>query len=75
MKFNFKISNIEVADVKVGDVEVSTEFSINEMIAMRKEAEIFIEKMPRYLQQLATGYKTFVELDNEIEEFEEKFNK
>ena len=72
MKFNFKLSNIEVNDIKIGEVEVKTEFSINEMIAIRKETEIVLEKMPRYLQQLATAYKTFVELDNEIDEFEKE---
>ena len=75
MKFDFKLSNIEVNDIKIGEVEVKTEFSINEMIAMRKETEIVLEKMPRYLQQLATAYKAFVELDNEIDEFEKEYSR
>lgn len=70
MKFNFKISNVEVAEVKIGSVEVETEFSINEMIAMRREAENFVEKMPVYLEQLAEGYKKFLELDEEVETIE-----
>lgn len=67
MKFNFKISNVEVAEVKIGSVEVETEFSINEMIAMRREAENFVEKMPVYLEQIAEGYKKFLEIDDEIQ--------
>jgi hypothetical protein len=75
MKFNFKLSNIEVNDIKIGEVAIETEFSINEMVAIRKESEIVLEKMPRYLQQLATTYKTFVELDNEIDEFEKEYSR
>lgn len=67
MKFNFKLTNIEVAEVKIGSVEVGTEFSIEEMIAVRKETEVVLAKMPQYLEQLANGYKKFLELNSEIE--------
>lgn len=67
MKFNFKLTNIEVAEVKIGSVEVGTEFSIEEMIAVRKETEVVLAKMPQYLKQLANGYKKFLELSSEIE--------
>lgn len=67
MKFNFKLTNIEVAEVKIGSVEVGTEFSIEEMIAVRKETEVVLAKMPQYLEQLANGYKKFLELSSEIE--------
>ena len=72
MKFNFKLTNIEVAEIKIGSVEVGTEFSINEMVAMRKETEVVLAKMPQYLEQLANGYKKFLELDSEIEDLEDK---
>ena len=67
MKFNFKLTNIEVAEIKIGSVEVGTEFSIDEMIAIRKETEVVLAKMPQYLEQLANGYKKFLELNSEIE--------
>jgi hypothetical protein len=67
MKFNFKFKNIEVAEIKIGSVEVGTEFSIEEMIAIRKETEVVLAKMPQYLEQLANGYKKFLELNSEIE--------
>lgn len=67
MKFNFKLTNIELAEVKIGSVEVGTEFSIEEMIAVRKETEVVLAKMPQYLEQLANGYKKFLELSSEIE--------
>lgn len=72
MKFNFKLTNIEVAEIKIGSVEVGTEFSINEMVAVRKETEVVLAKMPQYLEQLANGYKKFLELDSEIEDLENK---
>ena len=72
MKFNFKLTNIEVAEIKIGSVEVGTEFSINEMLAVRKETEVVLAKMPQYLEQLANGYKKFLELDSEIEDLEDK---
>ena len=72
MKFNFKLTNIEVAEIKIGNVEVGTEFSINEMVAVRKETEVVLAKMPQYLEQLANGYKKFLELDSEIEDLEDK---
>jgi low affinity Fe/Cu permease len=75
MKFNFKLKDIQIADIKIGEVAVETEFSINEMVAIRKESEIVLEKMPRYLQQLATTYKTFAELDNKIDEFEKEYSR
>lgn len=67
MKFNFKISNIQIGDVAVGGVEVSTELSINEMVAIRKESESFLKKMPEYLEDLAEGMRTFEKLDEEFE--------
>lgn len=72
MKFNFKLTNIEVAEIKIGSIEVGTEFSINEMVAVRKETEVVLAKMPQYLEQLANGYKKFLELDSEIEDLEDK---
>lgn len=72
MKFNFKLTNIEVAEIKIGSVEVGTEFSINEMVAIRKETEVVLAKVPQYLEQLANGYKKFLELDSEIEDLEDK---
>ena len=72
MKFNFKLTNIEVAEIKIGSVEVGTEFSIEEMVAVRKETEVVLAKMPQYLEQLANGYKKFLELDSEIEDLEDK---
>lgn len=72
MKFNFKLTNIEVAEIKIGNIEVGTELSINEMVAMRKETEVVLAKMPQYLEQLANGYKKFLELDSEIEDLEDK---
>lgn len=72
MKFNFKLTNIEVAEIKIGSVEVGTEFSIEEMVAIRKETEVVLAKIPQYLEQLANGYKKFLELNSEIEDLEDK---
>ena len=70
MKLGFKLSNIELGEVKIGGVEVNTEFSISEMIAMRKEAEVMLEKMPVYLEQVAKAVLTYEDLDNQIREID-----
>ena len=68
MKLGFKLSNVELGEVKIGGVEVNTEFSISEMVAMRKEAEVMLEKMPVYLEQAAKVFLTYEDLDNQIRE-------
>jgi ubiquinone/menaquinone biosynthesis C-methylase UbiE len=70
MKLGFKLSNIELGEVKIGGVEVNTEFSISEMVAMRKEAEVMLEKMPVYLEQVAKTVLTYEDLDNQIREID-----
>ena len=70
MKFGIKLNNIELGEVKIGGVEVNTEFSISEMIAMRKEAEVMLEKMPVYLEQVAKAVLTYEDLDNQIREID-----
>lgn len=67
MKFNFKMSNINVAGVQIeGEMEVSAEMTLNELIGLRKESEHILENVPTYLNQLAEGYRTFVKLDKEF---------
>ena len=70
MKLGFKLSNIELGEVKIGGVEVNTEFSISEMVATRKEAEVMLEKMPVYLEQVAKAVLTYEDLDNQIREID-----
>lgn len=73
MKFGFKLSNIQLGEVSIGGIEVNTELSINEMVAIRKETEIVLKKMPEYLNDLAVAVRTFDEIDDEMrEEFEVK---
>lgn len=73
MKFGFKLSNIQLGEVSIGGIEVNTELSINEMVAIRKETEIVLKKMPEYLNDLAVAVRTFEEIDDEMrEEFEVK---
>lgn len=70
MKLGFKLSNIELGEVKIGGVEVNTEFSISEMVAIRKETEVILEKMPVYLEQVAKTVLTYEDLDNQIREID-----
>lgn len=72
MKFNFKLKDIQIADVKIGEVAVETEFSINEMVAIRKETEVVLAKMPEYLELIATGAKKFEELNTDLENYYEE---
>lgn len=70
MKFGLKLTDINIGGINIGGVEVNTELSINEMVAIRKETEVILKKMPEYLEDIANGAKKLEELD---EEFEERF--
>lgn len=67
MKLGFKLNNVEIGEVKIGGIEVNTELSINEMVAIRKESEIMLEKMPTYFRQLENAMVTAEEIQNRIE--------
>lgn len=73
MKFNIKLSNLNVAGMEIGGIEVNTEMSIREVVALREESEHLLENMPRYLEQLAEGYRTFTKLDEEFSD--EKYSR
>lgn len=70
MKFGIKLSDIKLGDVSIGGVEVNTELSINEMVAIRKESEVILESMPTYLDQLKVAMDKVVEIDNSMTEQE-----
>lgn len=72
MKFGIKLNNIEIGEVKIGGIEVNTELSINEMIAIRKESEHVLENLPVYIQNLANGYITAGQAERHIEQLEEE---
>lgn len=77
MKFNFKLSNIEVAGITIGGIEVSTDISMSEAIGMRKESEYMLEQLPVYLDQLAEGARKFMQIDDELsgrKSFEDEVN-
>lgn len=67
MKFGIKLNNIELGDVKIGGIEINTEFSINEMVAIRKETEHILANAPKYIEQLANAVITFENIDNQME--------
>lgn len=52
MKFEIKLNNIEISDIKIGGIEIKSDFSISEMIAMRKETEYVLENITTYMHQL-----------------------
>lgn len=70
MKFGIKLSDIKLGDVSIGGVEVNTELSINEMVAIRKETEVILENMPVYLDNLKVAMDKVVEIDNSMTEQE-----
>ena len=74
MKFGFKLKDIQLGEVRIGEVEVNTDFSINEMVAMRKEAEYLIENLPVYMEQLGTAFITGLEINRAVEEYIEDIN-
>lgn len=76
MKFGIKLSNITVGDINVGGLELNSEFSINEMVAIRKETEYVLKKLPEYLVDIANAVNTCEAIDEamteelEVKEFE-----
>lgn len=68
MKFGIKLSNITVGDINVGGLELSSEFSINEMVAIRKETEYVLKKLPEYLVDIANAVNTYEAIDEAMTE-------
>ena len=70
MKFGLTLKDIQLGEVKVGEVSVNTELSINEMIAMRKEVEHVLDNAPTYFVKLGEAYLAGYDVYNTIEEYE-----
>ena len=68
MKFGIKLSNITVGDINVGGLELNSEFSINEMVAIRKETEYVLKKLPEYLVDIANTVNTYEAIDEAMTE-------
>ena len=68
MKFGIKLSNITVGDINVGGLEINSEFSINEMVAIRKETEYVLKKLPEYLVDIANAVNTYDAIDEAMTE-------
>lgn len=74
MKFGLKLKDIQLGEVKIGEVEVNTELNIAEMVAIRKESEYMLENLPNYMEQLGTAFVTGVEIGRAVEEYIEDIN-
>lgn len=57
MKFEMEIKNMGL---------IKIECTLEEAIGLRKEQEVILESMPKYLEQLGAAYKKFQEIDNDI---------
>ena len=68
MKFGITLSNITVGDINVGGLELNSEFSINEMVAIRKETEYVLKKLPEYLVDIANAVNTYEAIDEAMTE-------
>ena len=68
MKLGIKLSNITVGDINVGGLELNSEFSINEMVAIRKETEYVLKKLPEYLVDIANAVNTYEAIDEAMTE-------
>ena len=68
MKFGIKLSNITIGDINVGGLELNSEFSINEMVAIRKETEYVLKKLPEYLVDIANAVNTYDAIDEAMTE-------
>lgn len=75
MKFGLTLKDIQLGEVKVGEVSVNTEFSINEMVAMRKEVEHVLENAPTYIEQLGDAVATFLHVERVVNDFEEEIDR
>lgn len=75
MKFGLTLKDIQLGEVKVGEVSVNTEFSINEMVAMRKEVEHVLENAPTYIEQLGEAVATFLHVERVVNDFEEEIDR
>lgn len=57
MKFKFNLENITVGELKIGTVLIESEVSTSELVSIRTETEHILGSLPKYINQLASGYK------------------
>lgn len=68
MKFNFKLSNIEIAGINIGGIEIESEMTLVEVVGMRKEQEHVLENLTKYINQLGDGAKAFSDIEDKLTE-------
>lgn len=66
MKYNFKLSNIQIGDIKVGGIEVSTELSTSEMIAQTKLVKDIIGDLPNIIEDVYKANSLFNTRDKDL---------
>lgn len=68
MKLRFKLAGIDVQGVKIENVEVSTEYSLQEITGEYALVKQIIKELPEAMTDLKTAFVKFTEIDNEMEE-------
>lgn len=70
MKLRFKLGNVEIEElgIKLGGVEIETEFSLEETAGVYELQKRAIKELPEILTDLKTGANKFQELDKEFRE-------
>lgn len=70
MKLRFKLAGIEVAGVKIDNIEVATEYSLHEITGEYALVKQIIKELPEVMTDLKAGFVKFTEIDNEFKEAE-----
>lgn len=80
MYTKFKLSNIQVGEIKIGNVEVEAKYTPMEVANIYDLTKTAIKEIPAMLDDLKAGALKFIEIDKEMEElarkdFEEEMEK
>lgn len=68
MKLRFKLAGIDVQGIKIDNIEVSTEYSLQEITGEYALVKQIIKELPEVMTDLKTAFVKFTEIDNEMEE-------
>lgn len=71
MYTKFKLSNVQLGDIKIGNVEVESKYKLDEVQGIYTLVKTAIKEIPEMLEDMKAGALKFREIEKEFEEFNE----
>lgn len=75
MYTKFKLSNVQIGEVKIGNVEVESKYKLDEVQGIYALVKTAIKEIPEMLEDVKAGALKFREIEKEFEELYEEEHK